>query len=167
MLELLSDSQSGTSLWVALSFVLFAVFAFKMGRKSVLGGLDARIDEVKSEIDNAERLRVEAQELLAQYQRKQRDTEKEAGDMVKRAKEQAKLLRKTAETDLSELMDRREVQLTERLRRLEESAIAEIQNHAADLAVAATTEMIIQTLDEKTNAALNEDSIKSLSKHLN
>lgn len=156
-----------THIWVTISFVLFAAFAFKLGRKSVLGGLDARINDVKSEIDNAERLRVEAQELLAQYQRKQRDAEKEADEIVKRAKEQAKLLRKTAETDLSELMERREVQLTERLHRLEESAIAEIQNHAADLAVAATTEMIVQTLDEKTNAALNEDSIKSLSKNLN
>ncbi len=160
---LLHDS----AFWVAISFAIFSFIAFKLGRNSVLGGLDARIDEVKSEIDNAERLRVEAQELLAQYQRKQRDAKKEADDMVARAKKQAKLLRKTAETDLSELMDRREAQLTERLQRLEESAIAEIQNHAADLAVAATTEMIIQTLDEKTNATLNEDSIKSLSKHLN
>ena len=61
--------------------------AFKMGRKSVVGALDAKIDEVKSEIENAERLRVEAQELLAQYQRKQRDAEQEAADILKRAQE--------------------------------------------------------------------------------
>lgn len=164
MLDLLAHD---TGLWVTISFVLFAAFAFKMGRKSVLGGLDARIEEVKSEIENAERLRVEAQELLAQYQRKHRDAEKEAQEMIDRAGKQAEQLRKNAETDLAELMQRREVQLAERLRRLEENAIAEIQNHAADLAVAATTEMIIQTLDEKTNAGLNEESIKSLSKHLN
>lgn len=164
MMELLAHD---TGLWVAISFALFVFIAFKLGRKSVLGGLDARIEEVKTEIENAERLRVEAQELLAQYQRKQRDAEKEAKEMVAHAKEQAKQIRKIAETDLSELMARREAQLTERLRRLEENAIAEIQNHAADLAVAATTEMIIQTLDEKTNADLNEESIKSLSKYLN
>lgn len=164
MMELLAHD---TSLWVAISFAIFALIAFKLGRKSVVSSLDARIEEVKSEIENAERLRVEAQELLAQYQRKQRDAEKEAKEMVSKAKEQAKQLRKTAETDLAELMDRRETQLAERLRRLEENAVAEIQNHAADLAVAATTEMIVQTLDEKTNASLNEESIKSLSKHLN
>ncbi|HPF78578.1 MAG TPA: hypothetical protein PLF01_04710 [Alphaproteobacteria bacterium] len=164
MMELLAHD---THLWVTISFLVFVLIAFKMGRKSVLAGLDSRIEQVKSEIENAERLRVEAQELLAQYQRKQRDAEKEADEMVARAMEQAKLLRETAETDLSELMTRREAQLTERLRRLEENAIAEIQNHAADLAVAATTEMIAQTLDEKTNAALNEESIKSLSKYLN
>lgn len=156
-----------TGIWVAFSLIVFVIVAYKMGKKSVLGGLDARIAEVKSEIENAERLRVEAQELLAQYQRKQRDAEKEADEILSRAKEQAAQLKKTAETDLSTLMDRRETQLAERLQRLEESAIAEIQNHAADLAVAATTEMIMQSLDEKSNAKLNEDTIKSLSKQIN
>lgn len=164
MMEMLAHD---TGLWVTISFVVFAVIAFKLGRKSVIGGLDGKINEIKSEIENAERLRVEAQELLAQYQRKQRDAEKEAGDILSRAKEQAKQLKKTAETDLAEVMDRRETQLAERLRRIEENAIAEIQGHAAELAVAATTEMIIQTLDEKTNSDLNEESIKNLSKQLN
>lgn len=164
MIEFLAHD---TGIWVTISFVVFAVVAYKLGRKSVLNGLDARIEEIKSEIENAERLRVEAQELLAQYLRKQRDAEKEAEEIVARAQEQATQLRKTSEASLAELMDRREGQLAERLKRLEENAIADIQNHAADLAVAATTEMITRTLDEKTNAALNEDSIKSLSKYLN
>ena len=164
MLDLLAHD---TGLWVAISFALFAFLAYKMGRKSVIDGLDGRINEIKTEIETAERLRVEAQELLAQYQRKQRDAKKEAKEMLKNAESQAKQMTMVAETDLAELMERREYQLTERLRRLEENAIAEIQNHAADLAVAATTEMIVRTLDEKTNAKLNEDTIKSLSKHLN
>lgn len=156
-----------TGLWMAISFALFMFIAYKLGKKSVIGGLDGRIEEIKSEIETAERLRVEAQELLAQYQRKQRDAEKEADAMIQEAKKQAKQITKTAETDLAELMERREAQLAERLRRLEENAIADLQNHAAELAVAATTEMIVQTLDEKTNAKLNEETIKSLSKHLN
>lgn len=164
MIELLLHD---TGIWVALSFALFAAFAFKIGRKSVLGALDAKIEEIKTEIETAERLRVEAQELLAQYQRKQRDAETEAAEILRKAQDQANAIAVTAETDLSELMARREIQLSERLRRLEENAIAEIQNHAAELAVAATTEMIIQTLDEKTNAKLNEDTINSLAKHLN
>jgi F-type H+-transporting ATPase subunit b len=164
MIELLSHD---TSIWVAISFILFAFLAFKLGRKSITTGLDNKINEIKTEIETAERLRVEAQELLAQYQRKQRDAEKEAKDILSNAKKQAKEITKTAETDLSELMERRESQLAERLRRLEENAISEIQSHAADLAVAATTEMIVQTLDEKTNAKLNEETINSLSKHLN
>lgn len=156
-----------TSLWVAFSFILFVVVAFKLGRKSVVNGLDNKIDEIKSEIDNAERLRVEAQELLAQYQRKQQDAEKEAKEIVKNAKSQAKSIKKSMQEELDTIMERRESQLADRMKRLEENAIAKIQNEAADVAMAATTEMIMQTLDEKTQKSLMDDSIKVVSKQLN
>lgn len=159
--------NNNTGIWVAISFIVFITVAFKLSRKSVLGALDSRIDEVKNEIETAERLRVEAQELLAQYQRKQRDAEKEANEIIAHAKSQAEQMAKTSEAELEETLSRRETQLTERLKRLEESAISEIQSHAAELTVAATTEIIIQTLDKKTNSDLNEKTISSLPQNFN
>lgn len=156
-----------TGIWVALSFVLFAILAFKLGRKSVVGKLDDKIQEIKDEIDNAERIRVEAQELLAQYQRKQQDAEKEAKEMVKNAKAQAKTIKKNMQTELDETMARRELQLADRMKRLEENAITQIQNEAADVAMAATTEMIMQALDDKTQKTLTESSVDVISKQLN
>jgi len=156
-----------TGIWVAISFLLFAAFAFVMGRTSVTAKLDSHINEIKLEIENAERLRVEAQELLAQYQRKQRDSEQEAADILENAKEQSKQTQKNADADLEESLTRREEQLTERLQRLEENAIVEIQNYAAQLAVQATREMIIQTMDEATNDDLNAQAIQNLPKNLN
>ena len=163
MMEMLAHD---TGLWVAISFALFLFLAFKMGRHSIMQKLDGRVEEVKSEIETAERLRVEAQELLAQYQRKQRDAETEAKDIIKKSKDQAKLIKKNAEIELEDIMARREAQLADRLKRLEEKAIADIQNHAAELAMNATKEMIVQTLDEKMNEKLNKDAIDSLSKNL-
>ena len=49
----------------------------------IVGIIDAKIDSIKNEIENAESIRVEAQELLAQYERKQRDADKEAEEIVK------------------------------------------------------------------------------------
>lgn len=164
MLELLG---SDTGIWVLLSFILFVFVAFALGRKTVTNSLDSHINEIKLEIENAERLRVEAQELLAQYQRKQRDAETEANTILEDAKSQAKQAQIEADKDLKETMSRREEQLTERLQRLEENAIGEIQNYAAKLAVQATREMIVQTLDETTNADLNAEAIKNLPKNLN
>ncbi len=166
MLEQLLGNNN-TGIWVAISFIVFSVVAFKLGRKSILGLLDTRIAEVTNEIETAERLRVEAQELLAQYQRKQRDAEKEANEIISHAKSQAEQMVKTSEIELEETIVRREAQLTERLKRLEESAISEIQNHAAEITVAATTEIIVQTLDAKTNSDLNEKTISSLPQNLN
>lgn len=159
--------QNSSTLWVAISFFLFVFVAFKLGRKSVLNALDNYSSEIKSEIDNAERLRVEAQELLAQYQRKQRDAETESAKILENAKQQAKQTQKAADAELKEAMARREEQLVERLKRMEENAIADIQNHAAQLAVQATREMIVQTIDADKNADINKSALDDLPKHLN
>jgi len=163
MIELLEDTHT----WVTISFVIFVAMAFKFGRKSVLGGLDKKIEAIRTEIQTAETLRVEAQELLAQYQRKQRDAEKEAEQIVASAKRHADRIREAAEAELVETMNRRETQLSARLKRIEENAVAEIQAQAAELAVAATTEIITRTLDDKSGAALADESVASIAKHLN
>jgi F-type H+-transporting ATPase subunit b len=164
MMEILTTD---TGIWVLFSFLIFCFVAYRLGRKSVTSSLDGYIEEIRTEIDNAERLRVEAQELLAQYQRKQRDAEDEAEKILQHAKAQAEQSKKNADTELQETMARREEQLAERLRRLEENAVAEIQNHAAQLAVEATREMILQTMDQQKNAELNNRALQKLPEHLN
>lgn len=156
-----------TALWVAISFALFALVAYRLGKNSVLNILDTRIESIRKEIQTAETLRVEAQELLAQYQRKQQDAEKEAAEIVRQAKANARRIQEEAEAGLIETMNRREEQLAERLARLEKNAIAEIQSHAAELAVKATMEIILKTLDEKTNKTLVEQAVRDLPEHLN
>ncbi len=153
--------------WVLLSFLIFAAIAYKFGRKAILAKLDGRIDEIRKEIETAESLRVEAQEMLAQYQRKQRDAIKDAEDIIRNAKVHADKIRKTAEAELEENMKRREQLLTERLKRMEEAAIHEIQAHAADLAISATAQVIASELDKQKNEKLVDESIKSLSNQLN
>jgi len=101
MLDILAHD---TNAWVLISFILFAALAYFMGRKSVAGKLDSYRDEIKSEIENAERLRVEAQELLAQYQRKQRDAETESQKILDNAKKQADQSKKAADKELKETM---------------------------------------------------------------
>lgn len=164
MLEILSHD---TNVWVTISFVMFVVFAYIAGRKSIVGALDGKIDAIRTEIQTAESLRIEAQELLAQYQRKQRDAETEAAQIVANAREHARRIQETAEAELVETMVRRENQLADRLKRIEQNAMAEIQGHAAELAVSATTEIIARTLDEKAAKALADNSVQSIAKHLN
>lgn len=163
----LSGLLQDSSFWVGVSFILFVVVAYKLGAKAIVGGLDNKIQEIKDEIENAERLRVEAQELLAQYQRKQRDAEKEAEEIVANAKKQANTMKQTMQSELDDLMARREAQLSDRLKRLEDSAISKIKNEAATVAMAATTEMIMRAMDPKTQKSLMDDSIKMVSKQLN
>ena len=113
-----------------------------------------------------EGMNIEAQELLAQYQRKQKDAAKEAEEIVIKAKEHADGLVKQAKKDIKDTAQRREQQLQERLKRMEESAIQEIQAHAAALAVKATREIIADKMDDATNDKLVDDSIKELAGQL-
>lgn len=152
--------------WLIASFLIFCFICYKFGKAAFLGLLDTRIDGIKKELEVSESLRIEAQELLAQYQRKQRDAEKEAEEIIARAEKNAIQIRKNAENQLSETLKRREQQLKDRLVQMEETAIQEIREHAANLAVEATRQIITENLDKKESEKLLSQSVADVSKSL-
>ncbi len=157
-MELLHDA----TVWVLISFLIFVGLAWRFAKAGLLGKLDGRIAEIKKEIAEAESLRLEAQELLALYQRKHRDAAKEAAEIVASARKHADKIAKEAQKEIEETIARREQQLKERLRRMEETAIAEIKAHAAALAVKATAEIISDKLDQAANDRLVTQTITQL-----
>lgn len=161
MLEQLSHN---TTLWVAFAFAIFVAIFAKFAVKPILAALDKKIAEIKSEIETADRLKKEASALLAELQQQQRDAAASAAQIIEQAKASAAGVQKAAEKELAETMARREAQLADRLKRIEEKAIADIQNHAADLAMEATREIVAKTLDDK---KLIDQAIQSVGKSLN
>ena len=155
-----------TDFWYFVSFAIFFGVVAKLAGGKIGAMLDQKIESIQNDIKNAENLRVEAQELLAQYQRKQRDADKEAETILEQAKERAEQIRKKAESDLDEVIERKEAQLSERLKRMEENAKAEIRDYAADLALTATREIIAQSMDKKVNDDLCADAIEQLPANL-
>ncbi len=154
------------AIWLLCSFVIFAVMLYRKGKGAVLALLDKRIEGIRDELETAENLRVEAQELLAQYQRKHRDAVKDADNIIANAQKGADDILKKAESDLAESLSRKEQQLRDRLTRAEQAAIQEIQAYAADLAIKATTEIITSKLDKKTSERLLDASISNVSKNI-
>lgn len=166
MFDLLADPDKGSYIWYLFSFVIFAGLAWKLGSKAIANKLDQRIEGIRKDIETAENLRVEAQELLAQYQRKHRDAMKDAERIIADARKNAKESIKQAEKELDETIKLRETQLQGRLKRMEESAIHEIKAYAADLAMKAATEIITEKLDKKTAEKLVDQSIKDVASNL-
>lgn len=152
--------------WVLISFVIFAIGFLKFGWGLLLGKLDRRIEEIRKEIDTAESLRIEAQELLAQYQRKQRDAASESEAIIATAQKHAAEIQRQAEADLDDMVARKEAQLQDRLKRMEEKAVQEIKTYAAELSIKATAEIIAKQMDQATNDRLVEQSIKAISAQL-
>lgn len=140
MQNLLQD----TSFWFLIAFLIFAVIAWIYGRKPAVQKIDSRIHHVRSELDTAENLRVEAQELLAQYQRKKKEALARSEEILSHAGQQAEQARATHETQIEEALKRREQQLQTRIQQAEERAIADIQAYAARLTVKTVEEFMRQ-----------------------
>lgn len=152
--------------WVLVAFILFVGFMVWKARKAIVGGLDARAARIKAEIDEAQRLREEAQALLAEYQKKQREALGEAEAMAKQAEEEGKRVRAKAETDLAAAMKRREQQALDRIAQAEAQALAEVRNLAADLAISATQKLLVEKLDAAKAQSLVSDAIAELPRRL-
>jgi F-type H+-transporting ATPase subunit b len=154
-----------TTFWVVVSTVVFAIVAYKKGRGPILKILDDRTDRIRNELEEAERLRVEAQELLANYQRKYRDAMKTAEEIIDSANERAKQIEKDALENVEAELARKETQLVERIERAEQSAVQEIRNKAADIAVTTITNVLQSEIANK-DKDLIDDAIKSIPKKL-
>jgi len=155
------------SFWVALSLVIFIALVWKPAKRIVLGGLDDRADKIRAELDEAAKLREEAQELLAAYKRKQRDAERETEEIMSQARTEAQHMREQATKDLEALLERREQQAVDRIARAEEQAVAEVRGLAVDLAIAATRKLLADEIDDGKAAALIDDSIGQLDDKFN
>lgn len=153
-----------TNFWMWVSFAIFAFVFWRYGKDAVLRALDNKIESIRKDLQTAETLRVESQELLAQYQRKQRDALKEAESIIRNAEKSAADYKKKAQAEMEEMIERRERQLQERLGRMKLEAKEEIQNYAAELAIDATRHIISENLDKETNQKLLKEATVNFKK---
>lgn len=156
--------QNSTGIWVTLSFVLFVLLAYKKGKESVVTSLDAKINKIKEDIETAANLRIEAQDLLAQYQRQQREADKEAKSFLDEAKKQAKVLDEQAKVTAKSILSHREEWLKERIGRMEKDAILEIKREVSSISSKAAEEILISEIDQKAHDQMVDSTIKNLSK---
>lgn len=153
---------AGAEFWVFVAFVVFVGLIAWKARGAITKALDSRGDRIRNELEEAQRLREEAQALLADYQRKQRDAVQEAEAMLRSAEEEAARVRERAAADLAASIKRREQQALDRIARAEANAQADVRNLAVDIAIAATRQILIEKLDEAKAAELVDRAIKEI-----
>ena len=144
---------------VMIALILFLALVYWKGWPLVRGMLDARIEEIKSELDEAKNLRQEAETLLAEYQAKHKKAVAEAKAIVKAAESDAKALRDKAEANLKAALKRRETAAKARIAQSQATAIAKAQAEAATQAIAAAEKMLTDKMDADTDGALISEAI--------
>ena len=153
--------------WVALVFVAVVAMFYKPVMRAVGTALDGRSAKIRAQIEEARKLREEAQALLSEYQRKQRDAMAEAEKIISTARTEAARLKAEAEKDLEFSIERRKQQALDRIAQSEAQALAAVRNTAVDVALAAAEKLIKESLDPSKKSALADKAIAELPARLN
>jgi len=151
-----------TTFLVAAAFILFfVIFGKKMG--AAIGGmLDERSQKISDQLDEARRLREEAQELLASFEKKQHEALEEAKSIVTAAKDEAERLAAEAAAQLEHNLQRSEQLATDRINQAQAQAVAEVKDMAVEIAVDAAKRMLTSDVSAAKADALIDDAIKDL-----
>lgn len=152
--------------WVAVAFVVTVLLILWKGGAPMLKSLDARAEKIRAELDAAEKLREEAQHLLADYQRRQRDAAKESDAIIAQARADAQVMIAESRARLDETLGRREQLALDRIAQAEAKAQASVRAEAAQLVVAASREILAKQLEGAAGNGLVEQAIAGLPKHL-
>jgi F-type H+-transporting ATPase subunit b len=148
--------------WVAVAFVIFVALIWKPASRAIVSALDARASRIEKELNQAASLREEAQALLAQYQRKQRDAIKQADEILEHARVEAERLSRQAAKDLEATLARREKLAMQRIAQAEQQAVVEVRAAAVDVAIAAAEKLLAEKIDAGKADALIDQAIRQL-----
>jgi F-type H+-transporting ATPase subunit b len=124
--------------------------------------LDKRAEKIRDDIEEAETLRKEAQDLLASYQRKQRDAIRESEDMIQQAESEAKRTLAHGQKVLKESLERRHRLTLERIEQAETQALDSVRASIVDMALNITREFLVQELKDKRAKVLIDSAIQEL-----
>ncbi|MBI1264709.1 MAG: F0F1 ATP synthase subunit B [Alphaproteobacteria bacterium] len=159
---------SDTSFWTFVGLISFFVILFFAGVHKALGkALDDRAEKIRGELDEARRLREEAQELLASYERKHAEAAEEAEQIIKKARAQAEYLREQAQDEITDRIERRTAMAEQRIAQAQAQAAKDVRSLAADLAIDAARNLLTDGLTKPQRTKLVKSAIADVEDRLN
>jgi F-type H+-transporting ATPase subunit b len=154
--------------WVAIAFLIFVGGLGYLGIHRMLAKvLDERSGRIKAELDEARKLKDEAAQLLADYQRKRSEAESEAQEIIAGAKAEAERLAIEAKTKIEEFVARRTKMAETKIAQAEAQAAADVRSAAAEAAVAAAAKVLGEETKGRLAGELIARGIEDVRKKLN
>lgn len=155
---------SEVEFWIAVAFVLSVCILLKPLTSAILSGLHKRIDKVVQDIDDAAKLRDDAQVLLADYERKYVDAQKEASQIMQKAKNTLENLKKRELSNMKNDLKDKEKEAERRIRASTQKAQDEINLSASKASVELAQKTINRYLQKTDKSALIDEAIAELDK---
>ena len=152
--------------WLLVAFVVFFGLLGKTLMRFITGALDNRANRIQQELDEAVKLREEAQALLVSFQRKQRDAIKEAETIVAEAKSQAETMLREAEEELEKALNKRIELAMEKISQAEADVVQDVKNNAVDIAVAASHALLQEHMAKSEGTSQFKEALKEIKNKL-
>lgn len=154
--------------WALVGLIIFmGIVLYLKVPAMVTKSLDERADKIRDELDEARKLREEAQNLLAEYQAKRQAAQKEADEIVSAAKREANVLSEDAARKTAEFVERRTASAEQKIAQAEAQAMAEVRASAVDVAIAAAEQIVAGKVTGATASGLIKSSISEIKTKLN
>ncbi len=142
------------ALWVGIAFFIFFGLVYKPVGRILSKSLDARAGRIQHELEEAQRLREEAQATLTAYQRKFRQVTEEADEILNTARNESKQMNQQAQETLKHAIEARLAAADEKIAQEEQKALQQIQRQVVDIAIEAAQRIITEQLDKESDANL-------------
>lgn len=161
------DATTWATIWATISLFIFLGIITKFGvPKMITKMLDERIIKIQDDLNEAKKLREDAQALLAEYERKRKTAESEAADIVTAAQEEAVRIAEEANVALEDLIVRRTKAVEEKISQAEAQAVSEVRARSADVAVKAAQDILTAQMADKGDDLISK-AIEDVASSLN
>ena len=147
--------------WVMISFFLFVglLIYFQIPQK-IKTILDENISNIKSQIDEAEKLKEDAKNILTEHEKKISDSKAEVKSMIAKASEEAEKNIIKTNQDFHNLMENRKRNAEERIKQLKNQALKDIKNTSVKIAIESVEKLLKNSLDKGKLDKIYMSSIK-------
>ncbi len=162
------DATAWATFWVFLGLVVFiALLVYMKIPGKLVAAIDQRTAKISSDLEDARRLREEAQALLGEYQRRRGEAEGEAQAIIAQARREAEALTEEARIRIEDFVTRRTKAVEQRIAQAETQAVAEVRSRAIDVATAAASRILADKARGQTGDELIDRSIAAVRTNLN
>jgi F-type H+-transporting ATPase subunit b len=162
------NATAWATVWVLLGLLVFiGILVYLKLPAKLTAALDGRAAKIRSELEDARRLREEAAALLTEYQKKRGEAEAEAEAIILQARRESEALAEEARSRITDYVARRTKAVEQRIAQAEAQAVAEVRSRAVDVAAAAAAQILRDKAVGQTGEELINRSIETVRKNLN
>jgi F-type H+-transporting ATPase subunit b len=149
--------------WVAIAFAIFCIILiYKKLPKLINNALENKINEIRSDIDNAKNLKKESEQLLEKYKNKITEAHQESEKIITNARKENEYYIKESENKFEQLIINKKKSLDQKLEQMRLKAIKDIQSVSNKIAIKAVKKIIISSTDNDKIKTVNQKNLDKI-----